>query len=123
MTAFRPADGAALGAVASAEAPAQDSAHAASDAPAGGQASDRYVHAFAKGLAVICAFDPQSPMTITELAKAAELDRAGTRRILLTLETELPMDQVMSGLKKGAVLVLGIAVAAVGETECPVGWV
>jgi IclR family transcriptional regulator, pca regulon regulatory protein len=51
------------------------------------QPSDRFVQAFAKGLAVICAFDPQSPMTITELAKASGLDRAGTRRILLTLES------------------------------------
>lgn len=50
-------------------------------------ASDRFVHAFAKGLAVIHAFNPRSPMTITELAKASGLDRAGTRRILLTLET------------------------------------
>ncbi|MBS0395718.1 MAG: helix-turn-helix domain-containing protein [Proteobacteria bacterium] len=52
-----------------------------------GQGSDRFVQAFAKGLGVICAFDPQAPMTITELAKAAGLDRAGTRRILLTLVT------------------------------------
>ena len=51
------------------------------------QSSDRFVQAFAKGLAVICAFDPQSPMTITDLAKASGLDRAGTRRILLTLES------------------------------------
>ncbi len=49
--------------------------------------SDRFVHAFAKGLAVICAFDPRSPMTIADLAQASGLDRAGTRRILLTLET------------------------------------
>lgn len=51
------------------------------------QPSDRFVQAFAKGLAVICAFDPQTPMTITDLAKASGLDRAGTRRILLTLES------------------------------------
>lgn len=48
--------------------------------------SDRFVQAFAKGLSVIQAFDPRSPMTITELAKASGLDRAGARRILLTLE-------------------------------------
>src|SRR5665213_3777758 len=51
------------------------------------QSSDRFVQAFAKGLGVICAFDPQSPMTITDLAQASGLDRAGTRRILLTLDT------------------------------------
>ena len=46
---------------------------------------DRFVQSFAKGLSVICAFDPQSPMTIADLAQASGLDRAGTRRILLTL--------------------------------------
>lgn len=51
------------------------------------QSPDRFVQAFAKGLAVICAFDPQAAMTITDLAKASGLDRAGTRRILLTLES------------------------------------
>ncbi len=52
-----------------------------------GASSDRFVQAFAKGLSVICAFEPQSPMTITDLAQASGLDRAGTRRILLTLES------------------------------------
>lgn len=55
--------------------------------PLAGHASDRFVQAFAKGLSVICAFDPQTPMTIADLARATGLDRAGTRRILLTLET------------------------------------
>ena len=48
--------------------------------------SDRFVRAFSKGLDIICAFDPHSPMTIADLAKASGIDRAGTRRILLTLE-------------------------------------
>jgi IclR family pca regulon transcriptional regulator len=62
---------------------AGESVDVASDGPS----PDRFVQAFAKGLSVICAFDPQSPMTITDLAQASGLDRAGTRRILLTLET------------------------------------
>jgi IclR family pca regulon transcriptional regulator len=52
-----------------------------------GQESDRFVQAFAKGLSVICAFGADSPLSITEVARASGLDRAGTRRILLTLET------------------------------------
>jgi len=48
--------------------------------------SDRFVRAFSKGLEIICAFDPHAPMTIADLAKASGLDRAGTRRILLTLQ-------------------------------------
>jgi IclR family pca regulon transcriptional regulator len=44
------------------------------------------VRAFSKGLDIICAFDPHAPMTIADMAKASGLDRAGTRRILLTLQ-------------------------------------
>ena len=47
---------------------------------------DGYVQSFARGLAVIHAFDGRSPeLTLTEVADAAGLTRAGARRILLTL--------------------------------------
>jgi IclR family transcriptional regulator, pca regulon regulatory protein len=49
--------------------------------------SDRFVRAFSKGLDILCAFDPHTPMTIADMAKASGLDRAGTRRILLTLQS------------------------------------
>ncbi len=48
---------------------------------------DRFVRAFSKGLDILCAFDPHAPMTIADMAKASGLDRAGTRRILLTLQS------------------------------------
>ncbi len=48
---------------------------------------DRYVQAFARGLQVIRAFDGRArELTLTEVADAAGLTRAGARRILLTLE-------------------------------------
>lgn len=48
---------------------------------------DGFVQAFARGLRVIHAFDGRAPeLTLTEVAEAAELTRAGARRILLTLE-------------------------------------
>ncbi len=48
---------------------------------------DRFVQALARGLQVIHAFDGRAPeLTLTEVADAAGLTRAGARRILLTLE-------------------------------------
>ncbi|ETA64061.1 beta-ketoadipate pathway transcriptional regulator, PcaR/PcaU/PobR family [Bordetella pertussis H973] len=45
-----------------------------------------YVQSFARGLSVIRAFGPQRPqMTLSEVAAATGLTRAGARRILLTL--------------------------------------
>jgi IclR family transcriptional regulator, pca regulon regulatory protein len=49
---------------------------------------DAYVQSFARGLAVIRAFDSTRPsQTLTEVATATGLTRAGARRILLTLQT------------------------------------
>ncbi len=49
---------------------------------------DSFVQSFARGLAVIRAFDAQRPsQTLTEVATAAGLTRAAARRILLTLQT------------------------------------
>ncbi|AVR27243.1 IclR family transcriptional regulator [Burkholderia thailandensis] len=49
---------------------------------------DSYVQSFARGLAVIRAFDAEHPeQTLTEVASATGLTRAGARRILLTLQT------------------------------------
>ncbi|WP_454765784.1 IclR family transcriptional regulator [Cupriavidus campinensis] len=48
--------------------------------------SDSYVQSFARGLSVIRAFDARHPaQTLTEIAQASGLTRAGARRILLTL--------------------------------------
>lgn len=48
--------------------------------------SDSYVQSFARGLAVIKAFSAERPaQSLTEVAEAAGLTRAGARRILLTL--------------------------------------
>ena len=48
--------------------------------------SDAYVESFAKGLAVIRSFGPQSRrMTLSEVAERSALTRAAARRILLTL--------------------------------------
>ncbi len=48
---------------------------------------DGYVLSFARGLRVIQAFDGRArELTLTEVAEAAGLTRAGARRILLTLE-------------------------------------
>ena len=49
---------------------------------------DSYVQSFARGLAVIRVFDAARPeQTLTEVASATGLTRAGARRILLTLQT------------------------------------
>jgi IclR family pca regulon transcriptional regulator len=49
--------------------------------------SDSYVQSFARGLAVIRAFTAQAPEhTLTSVAAATGLTRAGARRILLTLQ-------------------------------------
>lgn len=48
--------------------------------------SDSYVHSFARGLSVIRSFGPNSPrQTLSQVAAKTGLDRAGARRILLTL--------------------------------------
>lgn len=48
--------------------------------------SDEFVQSFARGLAVIRTFNAQNPeQTLTQVARAAGLTRAGARRILLTL--------------------------------------
>ena len=49
---------------------------------------DRYVQSLARGLAVIRTFGPErSKQTLSQVAARAGLDRAGARRILLTLKT------------------------------------
>jgi IclR family pca regulon transcriptional regulator len=49
---------------------------------------DHYIQSLARGLAVILTFSDQAPrQTLTEVASRAGLDRAGARRILLTLKT------------------------------------
>jgi IclR family transcriptional regulator, pca regulon regulatory protein len=49
---------------------------------------DSYVQSFARGLSVIRAFNADHPaQTLTEVAAATGLTRAGARRILLTLQT------------------------------------
>jgi IclR family pca regulon transcriptional regulator len=56
-------------------------------APVRIQSSDGYVQAFARGLSVIHSFGPNSPaQTLSQVAEATGLDRAGARRFLLTLE-------------------------------------
>jgi IclR family transcriptional regulator, pca regulon regulatory protein len=58
----------------------------AADAP--DKPGDSYVQSFARGLAVIRTFNAQRPeQTLTDVAAAAGLTRAGARRILLTLQT------------------------------------
>jgi IclR family transcriptional regulator, pca regulon regulatory protein len=55
------------------------------DAP---QPGDAYVQSFARGLAVIRSFSAErARQTLTEVAQATGLTRAGARRILLTLQT------------------------------------
>jgi IclR family transcriptional regulator, pca regulon regulatory protein len=50
------------------------------------RSGDGYVQSFARGLSVIRAFSAERPsMTLSEVAGAAGLTRAGARRILLTL--------------------------------------
>ncbi|MCC8394719.1 IclR family transcriptional regulator [Paraburkholderia sp. MMS20-SJTR3] len=56
--------------------------------PAPEKPGDSYVQSFARGLAVIRAFDASRPeQTLTDVAAATGLTRAGARRILLTLQT------------------------------------
>jgi IclR family pca regulon transcriptional regulator len=56
--------------------------------PAPDKPGDSYVQSFARGLAVIRAFDATRPeQTLTDVAAATGLTRAGARRILLTLQT------------------------------------
>ena len=50
--------------------------------------SDSYVQSFARGLSVIRSFAADAPtQSLTEVAARAGLDRAGARRILLTLQS------------------------------------
>ena len=64
------------------------SAVPASVHPAPDKPGDSYVQSFARGLAVIRAFDATRPeQTLTDVAAATGLTRAGARRILLTLQT------------------------------------
>lgn len=50
--------------------------------------SDSYVQSFARGLSVIRSFAADAPrQTLSEVAARAGLDRAGARRILLTLQS------------------------------------
>ena len=66
--------------------PPRSPAHATAP-PAAVAPGDGYVQAFARGLRVIEAFDGRArELTLTEVADAAGLTRAGARRILLTLE-------------------------------------
>jgi IclR family pca regulon transcriptional regulator len=56
------------------------------DAPS--RPGDAYVQSFARGLAVIRSFDASRPaQTLTDVAAATGLTRAGARRILLTLQS------------------------------------
>jgi IclR family pca regulon transcriptional regulator len=56
-------------------------------ASAGVRLPNSYIHAFARGLAAIRAFGPQTPeMTLSQVAERSGLSRANARRILLTLE-------------------------------------
>jgi IclR family pca regulon transcriptional regulator len=59
----------------------------AADEPEASRPGDSYVQSFARGLAVIRSFDSSRPaQTLTEVAAASGLTRAGARRILLTLQ-------------------------------------
>jgi IclR family pca regulon transcriptional regulator len=61
---------------------------ASPDRPAPPRPGDAYVQSFARGLAVIRSFGPQArEQTLSDVAAATGLTRAGARRILLTLET------------------------------------
>lgn len=69
-------------------APALNESIAMSNTPDGfdPKPGDSYVQSFARGLAVLRSFGAHAPaQTLTEVAAAAELTRAGARRILLTL--------------------------------------
>jgi IclR family pca regulon transcriptional regulator len=65
-----------------------NSAQIETDSPeTAGRPGDAYVQSFARGLAVIRSFDATRPaQTLTEVAAASGLSRAGARRILLTLQ-------------------------------------
>jgi IclR family pca regulon transcriptional regulator len=70
------------------KAPVAPTGAASADATAPDKPGDSYVQSFARGLAVIRAFDAQRPeQTLTDVAAATGLTRAGARRILLTLQT------------------------------------
>ncbi len=57
-------------------------------APASPPPGDAYVQSFARGLEVIRSFNADAPrQTITQVAAATGLTRAGARRVLLTLHT------------------------------------
>ncbi len=65
----------------------QQEAAIAEEAEADPRPGDGYVQSFARGLAVIRAFTAERPaMTLSEVAAATGLTRAGARRILLTLQ-------------------------------------
>jgi IclR family pca regulon transcriptional regulator len=50
--------------------------------------SETFVQSLARGLSVICSFGPErAVMTLSEVAVATGLTRAGARRVLLTLQT------------------------------------
>src|SRR6187551_3694305 len=61
----------------------------AAPTPIGGhKPGDAYVQSFARGLEVIRSFSTRAPrQTLSEVAVATGLTRAGARRILLTLQT------------------------------------
>jgi IclR family pca regulon transcriptional regulator len=67
---------------------ASPAAATAADAEQPDKPGDSYVQSFARGLAVIRAFNAERPaQTLTDVAAATGLTRAGARRILLTLQT------------------------------------
>ncbi|MES2186758.1 MAG: IclR family transcriptional regulator C-terminal domain-containing protein [Pseudomonadota bacterium] len=68
--------------------PATPAAAPVPPVPAKPAPGDAYVQSFARGLAVIRSFNADAPrQTITQVAAAADLTRAGARRVLLTLHT------------------------------------
>ncbi|ACC72899.1 IclR family transcriptional regulator [Paraburkholderia phymatum] len=68
--------------------PTETQAVPASETDAPDKPGDSYVQSFARGLAVIRAFNAERPeQTLTDVASATGLTRAGARRILLTLQT------------------------------------
>jgi len=68
--------------------PAASQAVPVNETDAPDKPGDSYVQSFARGLAVIRAFNAERPeQTLTDVASATGLTRAGARRILLTLQT------------------------------------
>ncbi|MDR5877675.1 IclR family transcriptional regulator [Caballeronia sp. LZ032] len=64
-----------------------DTTHAPDAPDAQSRPGDAYVQSFARGLSVIRSFDASRPaQTLTDVAAATGLTRAGARRILLTLQ-------------------------------------